>query len=214
MKQLWNDKKVGTLIISYYRCGTHFLHDVIDDQYPFSTTMLEEICNDNSPQQLIDLTDNNMPYKLCILNNSDPKFWLTSASELLSKWHVINLTRKNKLNHFISHWFWFQNTLDQQLSDTGNFLHHGTKNSMYRQHLDEVKKTVSLDFVIQWLQEQLNNGYIKSDVVMDYDELINYQTDNIKWMPNHYDNICLKDIIINYKEIQNLLSNFNITNEN
>ena len=73
---------------------------------------------------------------------------------------------------------------------------------------------MSLDFVIQWLQEQLINGYIKSDVVMDYDELINYQTDNIKWMPNHYDNICLKDIIINYKEIQNLLSNFNITNEN
>ena len=214
MKQLWNDNKVGTLIIGYYRCGTHFLHDIINDQCSFKTATLGEICNDNSIQQLINLTSNDMPYKICILNNTSPKFYLISADELLSKWHVIHLTRKNKLNHFMSHWFWFQNTLDQQQSNTGNFLHHATKNSVYQQHLNEVKKTVPVDFVMQWLMEQLINYHIKADAVIDYDELIAYQSEDILWAPNQYENIQLEDIIINHEEIKNLLLNFNITNEN
>jgi hypothetical protein len=214
MKQLWNPNKVGTLIISYYRSGTHFLHDTIDDQCPFETIMRGEICNDNSIQQLIELTNNDMPYKICILNNTTPKFYLTSADELLSKWHVVHLTRKNKLNHFMSHWFWFQNTLDQQKSDSGNFLHHATKNSVYRQHLNEVKKSVSVDFVIQWLMEQLINYHIKADVSIDYDELIDYQSEDIAWAPNQYENIQLEDIIVNYQEIKNLLLDFDLANRN
>ena len=214
MNQLWNQDKIGTLIISYYRCGTHFLQDAINDCATFPTRIIGEICDDNSIQQLVKLTDNNTSYKICILNNSAPKFYLTSADDLLSKWHVINLTRNNKINHFISHWFWFQNSNDQRQTDTGKFQHHNTDNSVYRQHLHEIKKTIPVDFVIQWLQEQLINHSITSDVLIDYDNLIKYQTDNIRWEPNRYENIQLKDIITNYKEIQDLLSNFNINNEN
>jgi hypothetical protein len=213
MKKLWNQNKVGTLIISYYRCGTHFLHDSIKDQCPYYTETMGEICNDNSIQQLNELT-NSKSYKICILNNSSPKFYLTSATDLLSKWHVINLTRKNKIQHFISHWFWFQNDPEQRQVDSGIFSHHNTDNSVYRQQSHKIKKAIPVDFVIQWLQEQLINNYVTSDVVIDYDELINYQSDHIRWTPNRYEDIGLDNIIINYEEIKNLLSNFNITNKN
>jgi len=214
MKKLWNQNKVGTLIISCYRSGTHFLQDAIAEHCPFPTEIIGEICTGNSIQQLIDLTNSNAPYKLCILNNSAPKFYLTTAEKLLSNWHVIDLTRHNKVNHFISHWFWFQNTLEQQQNDTGKFRHHNTDHSVYCQYLNEIKKTVSLDFVIVWLQEQLINRFVKSDVSIDYTELIEYQSDTIRWLPNSYENIQLSDIIINHKEITDLLLNFNIAGHN
>jgi len=214
MNQFWNSDKVGTLIISYYRCGTHFLHDAIHDSCPFPTTMLGEICNDNSIQQLVDLTNTDTPYKLCILNNSEPKFYLTSADELLSKWHVVNLTRQDKVSHYISHWFWFQNSQQQRNLNSGKFQHHNTDHVTYQSFLDKNKQSVPKNHVIQWLQEQLINCFVKSDLIIDYNDLVNHQTDNIHWQPNQYENIQLHDMIQNHEEIKNLLLNFNINPRN
>ena len=79
--------KVGTLILGYYRNGTHFLKDVIVDQYP-SIQQFDEVCNDNTMAELEKLTW--LPgYKICILNNSIPKFFLVGRRDLLEKWFVV-----------------------------------------------------------------------------------------------------------------------------
>jgi hypothetical protein len=214
MNQFWNSDKVGTLIISYYRSGTHFLQDAIHDACPFPTIVLGEICNDNLIQQLVEITETDSPYKLCILNNAEPKFYLTSADELLSKWHVVNLTRQDKLSHYISHWFWFQNTQHQRNFDSGKFRHHNTDHATYQSNLDKDNQSVPKNHVIQWLQEQLINYFIKYDLLIDYNDLINYETDNIHWQPNRYENIQLQDMIQNHEEITDLLLNFDLTLKN
>ena len=210
MIKLWDNNKIGTLIIGYYRTGTHFLQDVIADQYTDKIEITNEICNDNTIHDLEQLTTSAAPYKLSILNNCAPKFYLTGSNELLTHWHIINLTRNNKVEHFISHWFWYQNSIEDQLIGGVKFKHHGTSNDVYKESLGTVKKEIPLDFVTTWLQEQLINRYIKSDIILDYSDLSKLQSNNIKWTPNRYDDIRLNDIADNYKEIENLLLNFKL----
>jgi hypothetical protein len=208
---LWDTSKAGTLIIGYYRNGTHFLQDVINDRV--SSIALGEICNNTTITELEELTKDQKQYKICILNNCDPKFYLVNNTDILSKWHVINLTRNNKLEHFISHWFWFQNTNNERFEDSGKFKHHNTNNKVYKNSANTIKKIVPVGVVIQWLQEQLVNQYIKSDFVIDYSELFKLATDNINWQPNQYNDIQLEDVVTNASEIKQLLLNFNLTSK-
>jgi hypothetical protein len=210
---LWDSNKVGTLIVGYFRCGTHFLHDVIVNQYPNLTNAHHEICTDNTITQLEQLTDNTNIYNVAILNNCDPKFYLASRPDILSKWHVINLIRNNKIEHFISHWFWAQNTGEERLKGTGKFKHNNTNEQIYRQSLADIKQSISVKKVIQWLQEQLINRYIKCDLTVEYNNLPMLSTD-IKWTPNHYGNIQLEDLFVNAEEIKKLLLNFDLTSAN
>jgi len=201
-----DQNKVGTLILGYYRNGTHFLKDAIVDQHP-SIQQFDEVCNDNTIAELEALTE-RPDYKICILNNTIPKFFLVSRKDLLKKWHVINLTRNDKIHHFISYWFWEQNTMQQRLEDSGQFRHHGTDYHSYKNLLTQGQRTYSTDAVVAWLQEQLINHHLHSDVTVDYSELPNYATDNIHWQPNKYETITLEDLFSNHKEIQDLLANF------
>jgi len=201
-----DQNKVGTLILGYYRNGTHFLKDVIVDQYP-SIQNFDEICNNNTIVELEALT--KIPkYKICILNNTVPKFFLVGRKDLLKKWHVINLTRHNKIHHFISHWFWQQNTMQERLEDSGQFRHHGTDYQSYKNALAYGQRIHSTDAIVVWLQEQLINYHLPNDVTVDYSELPIYATNNIQWQPNKYETITLKDLFSNHKEIEDLLTRF------
>ena len=208
MIPLVDHDKVGTLILGYYRNGTHFLKDVIVDQHP-GIIQLDEVCNDNTLDELERLTDMSK-YKICILNNTAPKFFLASRRDLLKKWHVINLTRNNKVHHFISHWFWIQNTLQERFQDTGRFRHHDTEHDSYKNMLAQGRSTYDPQAIVAWLQEQLINHHLDSDATVDYSELPRYATDNIKWQPNKYGTINLIDIFDNHKEIEDLLGNFTV----
>jgi hypothetical protein len=208
MIPLVNRDKVGTLILGYYRNGTHFLKDVIADQDP-SIQQYGEICNDNTTAELEKLTALS-GYKICILNNVTPKFFLAGRRDLLEKWHVINLTRADKIHHFISHWFWLQNTEQERIQNSGQFQHHGTDHSSYKHFVDQGQNTYDTDFIAVWLQEQLINYLLPSDATVDYSELPNYATDDIQWQPNMYDTVTLEDLFSNHKEIQQLLGNFTI----
>ena len=205
---LWNEHKVGTLIVSHYRNGSHFLNDVIVDQFDRAKRK-GEICEDNTIDELAVLTNNDSDYKVCILNACQPKFYLVD-SDLLSKWHVVNLTRKNKIDHFISYWFWFQNSDHERVNGSGVFGHHGTDSEVYRTYANKIKQHVPVELVIQWLQEQLINYHIRSDFSIDYNDLKDLSTKNIKWNPNQYKDIKLEDIVINADEIKNLLLKFNL----
>ena len=200
--------KAGTLILGHYRNGTHFLKDAILDQHP-GIMQFDEICNDGTLAELEKLT--NIPgYKICILNHSIPKFFLAGRKDLLQKWHVINLTRKDKVHHFISYWVWMQNTQEERLQDSGQFKHHGTEHSSYKNLLAQDRTTYDTNSIVFWLQEQLINYYLPSDTTVDYSELPDYATDNIHWQPNKYDTITLKDLFVNHKDIEDLLGNFTL----
>lgn len=51
MISLTDDAKTGTMILGFYRNGTHFLQDVIMDQ-TVQARALGEICNDNTIDEL------------------------------------------------------------------------------------------------------------------------------------------------------------------
>jgi hypothetical protein len=204
MITLTDQTKVGTLISSSHRSGTHFLKTVIERQIP-GTYPAGEICNDDSLTELEQLTEIDQ-YKICILNNSVAKSLLLNRQDLLQKWHVINLTRCNKIQHFISHWFWLHNTPGERLQDTGQFKHHGTPHINYKnaitqpQHLD-------IDLAIAWMDFQKFNCRVPCNATVDYDELPAYATDWVRWEPNQY-NLTLSDIFVNHKDIQDVLLNF------
>jgi hypothetical protein len=200
--------KVGTLILGYYRNGTHFLKDVIVDQHP-DIMKLDEVCDDNTLSDLERLIDISK-YKICILNNTIPKFFLASRRDLLKKWHVINLTRHDKVQHFISHWFWMQNTTQERFHDTGKLKHHNTEHDSYKNMLAQGRGTYDPHAIVVWLQEQLINYHLDSDATVDYNELPDYSTDNIQWQPNNYGTLTLQDLFDNYKDLENLLENFTI----
>lgn len=209
MIQLSNPVKVGTLILSYYRRGTHFLRDVVAHETP-GAIKYDEICNNGEIDQLISLT-NEPGYKVCILNNTISKFFLASDSELQKQWHIINLTRKDTLAHFMSYWFWRQNPMDNRFNDTCVFKHHATPPDVYADAVKASPKVhYSIQNIIPWLQGQLINTYITADVTLDYAQLPLLANNNVTWQANCYDAIKLSDIFLNHEEIEQFLTNFNI----
>lgn len=209
MSVLYDKDKVGSIILSTYRSGTHFLHDCIIDMLPLSVGY-GEICNDQSIRQLKELSIKSSRYKVCILNCVSPKFKLYSELSLLQDWHVIRLTHENKIKHFISHWFWKLNQESERMNDSGKYKHHGTPADVYSNSLKE-PVILDIESVIVWLQEQLIIHHLPIDTSLDYSNLKNLSTSNIRWNPNLYDNISLQDLFINHQEIYDLLSNFKIS---
>lgn len=208
MPQLVDNNKTGTLILGYYRNGTHFLQDVIADQNA-GFEIFGEIGNDNTIADFERL-NTVKAYKVCILNNTAPKFHLVGSPGYLDHWHVVHLTRKDKVHHFISYWFWEQNTANQRMNNSGLFRHHNTDRASYQSVLNQPRRHCDIDAVIAWLQEQLINYHLPFDTEIDYGELPQLATDNIAWQPNNYDSISLSDIFENHKEISELLSNYRL----
>jgi hypothetical protein len=203
VSNLYNLDKKGTLVLSYYRSGTHYLQDVIISLLPRSNRC-GEICNDGTIEQLLKIDKN---YLVAIMNSVEPKFNLVAHTEVLNEWHVIKLTRRNKVQHFISYWFWEQNTMQQRFNDTGKFKHHGTNNSVYALGLIQLQY-YPISAVKSWLQEQLVLEFLPYNYTVDYDDLPAVGQELIEWQPNEYGNITLNDLFTNGTEIQDLLENF------
>ena len=199
---MYNLDKKGTLVLSYYRSGTHYLQDTIVASLPLSKRY-DEICNNGTTQ----LQRTDTCYMVAIMNSVEPKFDLIAHPELLQDWHVVKLTRKDKVQHFISYWFWEQNTMQQRFDDTGKFKHHGTDSQAYKSFINEPQH-YSISAVKNWLQEQLILEFLPYDYSIDYNDLHTIGNSPIKWQPNQYGNLTLCDLFTNGKEIQDLLENF------
>lgn len=204
MITLVDQTKVGTLISSSHRSGTHFLKTVIERQLP-GTYQTDEICNDNSLTELEQMTEISQ-YKICILNNSVAKSLLLDRRDLLQKWHVINLTRRNKIQHFISYWFWLQTTPGERLNDNGQYRHHGTPHINYKNALTH-PEYLDIDIVMGWVDYHKLNCHVPCNATVDYDELPAYATDLVQWEPNQY-HLTLSDIFVNHKDVEDVLLNF------
>lgn len=204
-KQLWDERKVGTLIVGQFRTGTHYLDQIIADTISQPSVRVDEICQDNQLTQFVKLSQQSNKYKIAILNNFTPKFYLTN-NELLQKWHVIHLTRVDLVGHFISDWFWRLHE-GKRRYHVPEIKHHNTDHKSYR---DNITAPVEYDInmVIFWLQEQLINYHVPHNEQIDYSELAALETHNTKWMPNSYGDITLEDLVTNHAEIHALLNNF------
>lgn len=195
--------------MSYYRSGSHFLHDVIREYCPGPVNAVDEICTDNSPDQLYQLVSNiNDTYWIGILNQTNAKYYIRNDKKLFDKCHVIRLTRKDKIKHWISHWFFQLNTGKERFTNTGKFRHNSTLNSVYIEHLANGKVFVPLEVVEVWLEQQTIINLLPANVEIDYSELSSIDVKNFSWSPNRYDNISLSDIFENHKDVENLLLGF------
>lgn len=197
--------KVGTLIISYYRSGSHFLHDYIAD----SLDECSKITEINFLNELESVTHESSPYKVAILHSIHPKFYLLKKDNLLKNWHVVHLTRNDKVSHFISHYFWYLSNNQGQTQ----FMHHGTEYSTYLEFAKNKPINYNIENVKKWLIEHTLSYFMHNDYIVDYQDLKILESHNIRWEPNNYDNIQLQDLFINHAEIKDLLENFVLTQE-
>jgi hypothetical protein len=206
-KILYDENKTGTLIVSCFRTGSHFLAKVIKDSVRNGhyTTQSVEIGSSNTEIDF-DALEKLPNYKICIINSYYPKFHLTHKV-LTDKWYVIHLTRRDKVNQFISDWVWMQNSFDQPFNG-GRYKHHAGIAAEY-EHLKNNKVRCEVERVISWLKDSLINYHLPCHTTIDYSELPSYQTADTPWQPNEY-NLQLKDLFINYTEIENLLNNYKL----
>jgi hypothetical protein len=208
MPELINPDKIGTLIISTYRSGTHYLQDYISDyyrsKYNSAVKVYDEIHNIND---LNEFSKTPTPYKVGIVNDVNPKCYLLNQNSVLTNWHVIRLTRDDKINHFIS-WFLFSIGID---NINEKLLHHATPNVEYINHLkNHTKKSYDITKLTFWILESAIIELINSDAQIDYDDLQNLDQSILKWTPNDYTNVTLHDMFTNANEIEHLLKSYAI----
>jgi hypothetical protein len=131
---------------------------------------------------------------------------LVKNQQLLKDWHIVRLTRNNKINHWISFYIWkYFNTHQQRLDDT-NLPHHGGTRSMYK---NLPKVTYDLDNLDVWLLEQYPINLFRADVDIDYDDLSNIEGTDIGWTPNDY-GLTLSDLFDNHEDVHNKLKDWTV----
>lgn len=194
----WNANKTGTVIISSYRAGTHFL----------SNNLLAHIRKTKPVRNLDEVSDTQFltatynSYAIAILNSVVPKIYLVGNQEQFAQWHTVQLTRKNKVNHWISDYLWkYYNTLEQRFNST-NLPHHGGSPEQYA-HIKRVDFDINI--IGGWLLEHHIVNLFQTDVSIDYDELKHIAGTTINWSPNNY-GLTLEDLFVNHREISEYLT--------
>ena len=204
LHSLWNPKKRGTLIFSTYRSGTHFLMRALAEHIKFSkgadylVAALGEFHNADEQIDFSYLTNLKSDYTIGIINSSFAKFFLTGKNKDLEKWHVVHLTRHDKISHFISEYVWRFNPTEVN--------HHGCTADHF-ENLKNNKVYYELYKVVNWLKEDLINYLFPCAVCIDYEDLQLIKTIHVTWQPNHY-NLQLFDLFTNSTEIENLLKTY------
>lgn len=152
-------------------------------------------------------------YPVAICNSIGSKQFLLftdAGRRLLEQWHVIRLTRRDKVAHFISHYFWFLNPGPVSNSEEAYRAHFGHNNTDHEVYANFVKQSpvhMPVQTVLTWLQEQMIINYLPYHSFTDYEYLHEYSA-NIAWTPNRYQDIGLADLFSNHEEISELLRNY------
>jgi len=198
--------KKGTLIVSTYRSGTHFLGDTLVNHLRENYGQLRLVIDADEVEDLEFLQVPSYSYEVVILNSLKPKIPLVKEQSLLDDWHVVKLTRNNKQAHWISYYIWcYFNTKKQQV-DNSNLPHHGGTQDKYA-HIKPA--VVDISRIEQWLLEQYLVHLFNSDVIIDYTNLHNLEGTEFKWNPNDY-GLGVEDLFVNHLEVKNLLQKYNI----
>jgi len=203
LTKFYDRSKRGTLIISTYRSGTHFLYNNLVNhlqQCNVPLSALGEVGSDDF------VAESPGRYKIAILNAVVPKITLVKDQSALDEWHLVTLTRNDKLQHWISFYLWQYLNTAQQRADHSNLPHHGGTSDQYR---NIVPVSIPLGVVEHWLLEQYPIHLFKSHVQIDYADLPNISGTTYQWSPNEYGLTC-EELFTNHAEITQLLQQYHI----
>jgi hypothetical protein len=205
IKNLIDTTKAGTLIITTPRTGAHFLEQFICTNLP-ELVRLREI----SDYSQLSAGLQKGQYFTAIINDLHFKFWLLSQLEVLENFHVVILTRKDKVMHWISTYLFRQG----QNKKIKSPIHNATKNQIYTNFINE-NDPIELDLceIANWMLEigLLDNG-LPCNYKIDYSQLIDLYPGQQAWTPNDYQGIGLDTLFINHEKIEYLLKNCIIEN--
>lgn len=198
----WDPSKKGTVIVSSYRSGTHFLYDNLCSHLRKKNIQISPI------QEVDDLhwVSNSKPYTIAILNSSTPKIPLVKDQDQLNDWHIVRLTRNNKIEHWISHYVWqYHNSTEQRFNNT-NLPHHGGTQEKYK-NIPQVKFDTGL--LEPWLLEQFLINLFSANITLDYTDLPLINDTSFKWSPNDY-GLDLSQLFSNSNEIHSILKDYSV----
>lgn len=212
--KLYNPSKKGTLIIAGPRYGSHFLAQVVVDWLPAELKPEQDVGGHSeigiTDQRLFGVSDEiatlvQQPgYQVAIVNDQSAKLWIMSQPDLVKDWHIVRIIHNDKLHWFKSYWYFLMN------SDS-RFEHHGTSQSVYKEHLGQHGQyTITPNQIMStgWILSQtLLNQHISCDEQIDYQELAGLDT-NVQWQGNEYLNIELPRLFTNSDVIEKLLTNW------
>jgi len=211
---LYNPAKKGTLILAGPRYGSHYLAQVVLDWLPVELKPVQGIgghseigLTEQRFYGVFDEIDNlkeQTGYQVAIVNDQSAKMCMIACPELFRDWHIVRIIHNDKLHWFKSYWYFLIN------KDPG-FAHHGTSAEVYKQHLDQYGPyTITPTQLMNtgWnLGQLLTNQYISCDEHIEYQELLNLDT-NIAWKHNGYPDVELSQLFANSDVIEKLLTNW------
>lgn len=227
---LWNPDRRGTLIISDPRCGTHFLQRVTSDrvQEHGSVDRNGEIDIPKTPTRLqVGQLNENLPiapqlaalemksaYQVGIVNSISAKLELLADPSLLRSWHVIRLTRRDKVGWMRSWVLFFLHPNSDLYSTLGDrLMHHGTGIEHYTETL---RRSGAFELTTQVIKDIVGSltlhtisPVIPVDEEIDYDQLPGLQTENNPWKGNDYPDLPMDVMFSGYARLQPLLENWN-----
>jgi hypothetical protein len=187
--QLYDLKKRGTIIVSSPRTGSHYLQGVICAQLRKKRIhyVIQDQLNGRDIYQDINTGDGK--YYICIANDLQSKEKLMQQTKHLEEWHVIRLIRSDIISWAISCYFMFQkNSFANPVIAHPEFLHSGTQQSVYQEHLDQCP-IYSLHLLLHEIGNRLQTYDVPCDVGIDYADLATCFQHVLVWRPNDYPEI-------------------------
>lgn len=214
---LWNADRCGTLIISDPRFGTHFLQKIVADRVRphLSVELHSEIDKQPQEQVPVGLTLAQLAarptYQVAIVNSVNAKTELLADPGLLAPWHVIRLTRRDKVGWMRS-WAWFFLHPGSEVSSrhADRLLHHGTSQQSYIENLHRLGPVELTPDVIKDIASNLClhalSLLIPADEDIDYDDLPGLQSEHTWWKGNDYPDLPMHTLFPGYDRIEPLLA--------
>lgn len=202
MLKLYDSTKKGTLILSSYRCGTHFLELTIANTLRDQGKAVLQHDEIDDIQKFDEMAQSKTVYHVAILNSNRVKWYFVRNPNLLREWHVVWLTRADTVGHWISFYIWYYYNTAQERIDNTNLPHNGGVKENY---VGITAKEFNIDDVYLWLNEQTVNHLFKVDETIDYQDLPNLSAVGTKWTPNQH-GFSLEDLFVNHDEIRSILS--------
>lgn len=213
---LWNTERRGTLIISDPRFGTHFLQKIVADRVRPYRAVEQQNEIDIQPADVAPIGHTlaqlaaRAPYQVAIVNSVNAKTELLADPGLLESWHVIRLTRRDKVGWMRS-WALFFLHPASEVSSTNRdrLLHHGTPAQSYIENLHrwgpvELDAAVIKDIASNLCLHTLSL-LIPADEEIDYDELPDLQSEHTRWKANDYPDLSMQALFSGYDRVGPLL---------
>jgi hypothetical protein len=211
MVNLYDLNKKGTVIITIGRSGSHLLGDIISNQLKKKNivyTNCTEIFLTWEPiSQLHDFFKTTMQkvdqlpcYKIIQIQDFQSKLWMIRYGiKWLSEYHVIILQREDNINHLCSKLI-LQNFHHAVPVHTIKYTNSGNFDI-----LKNIKITITIDDVCQFLSEKELLSKFTANEIVEYNDMCQWPTvAESKYLKNNY-KIELSELFTNYDDLVKFL---------